>query len=305
MIYRFGIFSASIALFVLVLSAMHSSRAYAEEELISPNIKPRFMFLIEPKDAPLDSPFGIFFDKVHNELYVADSGSSRILIFDSEGTQLFSFGKKHGIAMPIDLVVKDDKLYVSQEGKSYVEVFSYLGVSLKRMTPGAEAFNPGLMDLDREGNIYVANKANGKCVIFDKDDKYVKTIGDDASSMGGVSKGVSSLFIMNPISGFFGRHSINEYDMDGKLLRSFEGIQDKAGTLGLPSTLKEDPEGNLWVVDSLRGIVIFDKKSKKIASFGRTGPKREILFFPTDIDFNPNGMIYILDKEAKRVAVFR
>jgi len=86
---------------------------------------------------------------------------------------------------------------------------------------------------------------------------------------------------------------------------SFEGIEGTGGTLGLPVSAKVDPSGNLWIADSLKGVIIYDRDGKKAAAFGRGGASFDRLDFPVDVDFGGDGMIYIVDKERKSLRVFK
>ncbi len=72
----------------------------------------------------------------------------------------------------------------------------------------------------------------------------------------------------------------------------------------LPMAGKVDSREYLWLVDSLKGIQIYDTNYKKISYFGRLETRKEMLRHPVDIDFSSSGMIYVVDKETKSVSVF-
>ncbi len=271
---------------------------------VAPSVSPRFKSAIKGfyRDRFV-SPTGIFIDREHDEIYVADSGRGEVFIFDTSGTPLFRLGRSSGITLPLDVAVSGDRIYVSQEGRPYVDILDQRGEPAGRLTMGDTPFLPGRMDTDDEGNLYVINKKLGVCHVFDRDGKFLRTIGEDLTSLAGVGVGRDRVYLITP---FYRRgRVIHVYGKDGAYIRSFEGIEAEGGTLVLPTAAKVDPFGNLWVVDSLRGVSIYDKEGNKINAFGWAGPVYERLLFPVDIDFDGRGMIYFVDKENKRISVFK
>ncbi|MEK7678934.1 MAG: hypothetical protein AAB356_01960, partial [Deltaproteobacteria bacterium] len=95
------------------------------------------------------------------------------------------------------------------------------------------------------------------------------------------------------------------YDSSGVRLMGFEALDGQGGTLALPVAAKLDKDGNIWVVDALHGIAIYDKDGRELGRFSEYGKEKGQVFFPIDIDFDGSNMVYILEKGAKRVSVFR
>lgn len=263
----------------------------------------RFLFSIEKfyQDS-LNTPMGIFVDKERGEVYVADSGRNEVLIFDLKGNPLFKFGKTQGVSNPFDMVIKNGNIYLSQEGKAYIEVFNYRGESIARVAPPeGMAFSPGRLVLDEDGSIYVINKEKTTCLVFDKNDKFVRNIGKELASLAGVAVSKDRVYLITP----FGNRAVQVYDKQGNFIMAFEGLQDRGGTLGLPTFAMVDKDGLLWLVDSLRGIVIYDQKGNKVSEFDEYGAAKGQLFFPIDIDFDMGSMVYIIEKGARRVSAFK
>jgi hypothetical protein len=263
---------------------------------------PRFKFAIEGfyKDR-LDSPVGIFVDRENAEVFVADSGRGEVLIFDSEGTPIHRFGKVSGIRNPIDVVARHDRVYVSQEGNPYIDVLNFTGKPVGRLAPLKIPFYPGKMDIDKDGNIYVVNKARNDCVVFDREDRFVGTIGKGLKSIAGVAVGGDRVYLLTPFDG----RAVQVYDKSGEFIMAFEGIEGRGGRLGLPSSAKVDCEGRLWLADALRGVFIYDKDGERVGGFGWSGPSSALLSFPVDIDFDGKNRVYIVEKAKKRVSVFK
>jgi DNA-binding beta-propeller fold protein YncE len=263
---------------------------------------PRFMFSIDRFfDDRFDVPVGIFVDRENGELYVTDSGREEVLLFDSRGTPIHRFGKSSGITNPIDVVVKNDRIYVSQQANPYIDILSFTGEPVGRLAPLEIPFYPGKMDIDKEGNIYVVNTARNNCVVFDNEDRFAGTIGEGYRSISGVAASSDRVYLLTPAEA----HSVQVYAKSGEFITAFEGIEGKGGKLGLPSSAKVDKQGRLWIADALRGVFIYDKNFKRIGGFGWFGPVKGALVFPVDIDFDGKNSVYILEKANKRVSVFK
>lgn len=251
-----------------------------------------------------DAPTGIYVDSNNHELYLADSGRDEVLIFDTMGTPIFRVGKTSGISNPSDLVVRSNRIYLSQEGKDYIAVLSYKGDIVAKVRPNGEGpFSPGKMTLDSKGNIYVINKAHTDCMVFDKDDKLIGTIGEGLLSLNAVAVAGAGerIYLITP----YDRRAVQVFDKSGKYLMGFEGLEGRGGTLGMPISAKVDRLGFLWLLDAIAGIIVYNEKGAAVARFHPMGPSKGQLVFPVAIDIDDDDRLYVVEKGAKRVTVFK
>ncbi|MBI3398562.1 MAG: hypothetical protein HY026_04935 [Deltaproteobacteria bacterium] len=84
------------------------------------------------------------------------------------------------------------------------------------------------------------------------------------------------VYLITPFSG----RAVQVYDKQGNFIMAFEGVQDYGGTLGLPTSAMVDKNGLLWIVDSLKGFVIYDKNNNGLTRFEEYGSAEGQLFFP-------------------------
>ncbi len=270
---------------------------------LAPSTDPRFKFSIDSYyKEPIPNPMGLFVDKEHGEVYIADRDKSEVFVFDSRGAPVFKFGSRETLLGITDLVVRDDRVYVSREGVAQIDVFNLRGVHMDTLTPPGKDFLPGMMALGDEGDIYIVNKKLGECLVLDSEDKFTGTIGKGLTSMSGVSARAGLVYFVSP---FFPGNVVHVFKKTGEHVMSFEGIEGQGGTLGLPVSIKVDGAGNMWIADSIKGVVIYDKNARKINVFGWMGPASHRLRIPVDIDLGSEGMIYLIDKDKKRVSVFK
>ncbi|MEK7772752.1 MAG: hypothetical protein AAB307_00270 [Deltaproteobacteria bacterium] len=262
----------------------------------------RFVFTIEKfYDDKFKSPTAVHVDKKNKELYVADGGNNEIFIFDTRGTPIFRIGASKGIVSPFAIAVKGDRIYLSEEGKNYIDILSYRGEAIREMKPGDMPFLPGRISIDDEGKAYVINKAATNCMIFDKDDKFMGYLGIRFESLTDVAVSKDRVYLLTPHN----NHAVQVYDRSGKYMWSFEALEGLGGTLGLPIAAKVDKYGLLWVLDAINGIVVFNENGKAVSRLGDYGYGRGQIFFPVDIDIDDEDMLYIVEKEAKRISVFK
>src|SRR3989338_4702183 len=79
------------------------------------------------------------------EFYVVDNGGNHIYIFNLDGAPVFQFGKEKGIELPIDVFVYNNYIYVSAEGKDFIEILNMRGEKTGKIESPYEGFTPGKM----------------------------------------------------------------------------------------------------------------------------------------------------------------
>ncbi len=295
-------FSFFVLVFLIFSSPSHSTGKYP-----LPFDTPKLKFSIDSFMADkLISPVAIFYDNEHRELLVVDSAYDEVLIFDERGQGVYRFGRGKSVipVNPLGIIKIGDDMYVTEQGKSHITILNYRGIEKGRITaPEGMEFLPSKIDVDKEGNIYALNTALNNCAVFDKNGVYKMSIGKDFNSLSAIAVGTDRVYL---ITSFYEGKSIHFYRKnDGVYMGSFEAIEGVGGTLGLPLGARVDSSDRLWLVDALKGVHIFDKSAEKIGFFGGGKVKRERIFFGVDIDFGHDNMIYLLDKNRKRISVFK
>jgi hypothetical protein len=117
-------------------------------------------------------------DLYGDKLFVCDVGKHQVVAIDKkEGKTLYTIGKpgsKEGdLFHPTNIVIRHDRLYVSDTTNFRVQVFDLDGkfqATFGRIgrIPGTFARNKGI-DVDKEGRIYVVEAKYDKVQVFDRD----------------------------------------------------------------------------------------------------------------------------------------
>lgn len=164
-------------------------------------------------------------------IYVADTGNNRIVVFDSQGRYVQSFGS-FGIQKPL---------------------------------PGyAVTWQPGSLDypsgvaVDRStGDVYVADFYNNTIEVFDQSGKWLrrfpdpgKVIGQGGSGFGGTGIAVTDVAVLDGKVYATDTYQILVFDRWGHLLQQFGMPGLSAGGLDHPNGVAPTRDGSIYVSDS-------------------------------------------------------
>ncbi len=163
-------------------------------------------------------PRGIVVDE-KGDVFVADTGNKRIVVFDSQGNSITQFG----------------------------------GAGLD---PG-QFDEPVGITLDAAGRVYVADTWNQRVQVFAPDSTgktYTSLLTFDINGWFGQSLDnkpfiavdqAGNIYVTDPEG-----YRVLEFTPDGKIIRGWGDTGDPADTLGLPSGIAIDAQGHVWVSDA-------------------------------------------------------
>ncbi|HBG46240.1 MAG TPA: hypothetical protein DDW94_04530 [Deltaproteobacteria bacterium] len=164
---------------------------------------------------PFQQPTGVVADDANNRLYVTDTHSHDIRVFELDTLK------------PLKTIGKRGK----EEGE-----FNF----------------PSHISVDNKGNLYVVDTMNGRLQVFDVDGKFIRAFGQfgDSAGMFARPKGVGvdsegHIFIVDAAF-----NNVQIFDIEGQILMSFSSYGADRGQLILPAGLSIDNEDYIYVVDS-------------------------------------------------------
>lgn len=201
-------------------------------------------------------------------IYVVDSGTCRIAVFDASGRFIKSFGSvgkaKGEFSNPYGIAISSkDEIYVADTENSRIQVLDNNGQVTKIFgRPGTrpgEFKTPYAIALDAKDNLYVLDYGIPRVQVLD-------------------------------------RHGICRLDFGKRGMRE--------GEFSIPRGLTVDVKGRIYVADTLNHrIQVFSPKGEFIEAFGTKGRGPNDLWGPESICVSEEGEIFILDKGNTRIQV--
>ncbi|MCL4079333.1 hypothetical protein MX659_07025 [Coriobacteriia bacterium Es71-Z0120] len=181
-------------------------------------------------DKPLfDRPMGVAVGR-SGRVYVTDSGNNRVCVFDANGRFLFEFGG-FGVAKPVP-------------GGTY----SY--------KPGRLNYPAGI-DVDEDGNVYVASFYNDSIEVYDPDGKPLRRFPDPTKPVGRGSSGqegggiaVTDVAVSGDYVFATDQWQVFVFKRDGTFVRQWGKPGMEIGDLDHPNGLAVGADGTVYVSDS-------------------------------------------------------
>lgn len=134
----------------------------------------------------LQRPNGVAYEAESAKLYVADTGSHQIKIFNLEGILLAELGSRGDgpgeFNYPTHIAVAHHKLYVSDTMNARVQVFStrtgnYLATIAKRGVYVGNLARPKGVAVDTEENVYVVESYHDYLLIYNRQGEFLMPLG--------------------------------------------------------------------------------------------------------------------------------
>ncbi|MEO8332650.1 MAG: 6-bladed beta-propeller [Gallionella sp.] len=214
-----------------------------------------------------DKPAAIVARK--GKIYVADTGTHTIVVFDVPRRKVFRFG----IRQPGDLL------------------------------------KPAGLALDGEMNVYVADAKWRKVFVYDSLGLYQRTVGDpeDLERPTGVavSRDGERIYVVDRATNESDQHRVVVYDKAGKKLQVIGSRGDAEGQFNVPLQATVGADGKLYVLDSGNfRVQIFDPDGKFLRSFGKPGKEFGNFARPRGIAVDDEGNIYVSDASFNNFQIF-
>ncbi len=162
--------------------------------------------------------------------------------------------------------------------------------------------------IDKNDNVYLFNRGNNPVVVLDANGKLLRAWGHGLfKSPHGAHIGFDDCIYLTDN----GDHTLRKFTLKGKLLLEI-GIPGKSSDFmsGVPfcgcthSALS--PDGNIFISDGYGNAAIheFDPNGKHLKSWGEPGTGAGQFNLPHNICCDPDGWIYVADRENSRIQIF-
>ncbi len=245
-------------------------------------------------------------------IYVADTGNSRIQKFTHEGQFLSSWGtngvENGELQSPVGIAIYENNVYVVDEKQNTVQKFDNDGNFIlkwgERGNENGQFSSPQGITIDSSGIVYVADSKNHRIQQFTSDGEFLSSFGKYGYGDGKLKIPVDVaiygdfIYVSDP-----GGYKIEKYTSDGIFLKSFD--YNFGGFSVRPGGLTVDPNGNIYFVDAAKyRVVKINSDGRTLATWGSIGKGDGKFIEPKDLVLDNRGYLFVLDSSLGLVQKF-
>jgi hypothetical protein len=262
-------------------------------------------------------------DVPHDEVYTIQANF--VQVFGSTDMEIHAFALDPAIGTFTDLAVdeKGDIYVLGYKAEGVLENrgffllrCNYRGEPVAEIVPsgvpeGFESFGPNRL-VYASGRFFLVGSASLKALIVDRSGAVQQAL--DLAELAALEPEIRA---EAQIGGFDldpqGRmvfsipidFSVRIVSTDGTVKIRFGESGSKKGQFGVVGAVTTDDEGNIYVADKLRSVVIvFDKDQKFLNELGGWGLEPGKFVIPTDVAVTPSGKLFVSQMRNRGVAVF-
>ena len=229
----------------------------------------REMLVGNDKVQALYQPMGLALSEDRQRLYVADRVWNSVFVFDFKTGDVHTIGdqERYPLALPV-------------------------GVAL-----------------DAQENVYVTDTGTRTVRVYDKSGQFLRGIGKDVlvrPTGVAIDTARQRLYVVDTGQNDSAEaHRVKVFDFEGRLLQQIGRRGDGDGEFNFPTFVSLDPQGRLYVVDSVNNrIQVFDPDGKFLWKFGRSGDHIGDFARPKGVAVDSFGNIYVVDSRWSNIQIF-
>ncbi|MBL8747075.1 MAG: hypothetical protein JNK58_12065 [Phycisphaerae bacterium] len=249
--------------------------------------------------APPDEPRIQFLGAFNSSDDVAPVVSSEFekLVFGKEAVRTAYVNKPYGVG------IRNGKIYVCDiRAKALVVMdLAKKQTRLVGVTGATRLERPIAVALADDGEIYVADGVHGAVLVFDKGERFSRSLAFPKLKPGSIALSGERLYISD-----LGRQQVLIVNRrTGKEIGTIGQTGDENGQFRLPVGVATDQAGNVYVADMMRcNVQKFTPDGGFIASVGQMGDHAGGFARPKHLAVDREGIVYVVDSSFQNVQMF-
>ena len=292
---------------LLAASAAHG------EEKARPYLKPVTSFWEHLEEGKFAGPRGVCFDRVNDEVWVADTQNNRVAVFTPDGMPLYTASPGKAVREPVRILIDRSsgrqRLLVIDNDRSRIAVLDFRGDYLGPLDLPGLPERPvfGALALDDAGGLYVGENAEAEVLVYNPDRTLRFRFGgrgvDEGQfkSIAGIAVDATRIVVVDHQA-----IAVQIFDRRGNFQRGFGRHAMGIEHFSLPESVALDSKGHIVVVDALRHeIKFFDGDGTFIDRFGGLGRGPGEVAYPVDLAIDGKDRFYVVERGNGRVQVMQ
>lgn len=220
--------------------------------------------------------------------------------------------RSEGLGKPYAVAVHHGRIYVSDSAERFVKVFDVAAGTYTKIGDDDQGplVKPLGLDVDKDGNVYVADASNKAVMVYGSNGKFLRKIGgpkvfERLSSV--TVDDIGHRVLVTDIGGVSSdQHKIRIFDLTtGNHLFDLGKRGIGPGEFNLPRDVAIGKNGQIYVVDGGNfRVQIFDRDGKYLQSFGSVGKQLGNFARPKEIAADRDGNVYVVDAAFGNFQIF-
>jgi DNA-binding beta-propeller fold protein YncE len=258
--------------------------------------------------SPPDEPRFVLERVIRGSLDVAPQSREgelkRMLTGQSEGGEAMS--------KPYAVAVRQGRIYVSDSADRFIKVFDVPSGRYFKIGDDEKGtlVKPLGLDVDAAGNVYVADATSKAIMVYDRDGKFLRKIGNaksfDRLSSVTVDSAGQRLLVVDIGGVSSENHRVRVFDaLTGNHLFDIGKRGSGPGEFNLPRDTAVGKDGQIYVVDGGNfRVQVFDRNGKYLQSFGSVGKQLGTFARPKEVATDSDGNVYVVDAAFGNFQIF-
>jgi len=255
------------------------------------------------------APLGFTYDSFRGLFIIANTEAHRVDLLSREGDSFKVMGREGNLRLPRAVAAGNDAtLFVALKDSEIIKVlpqydsgtgedFTDLNLASYRQRRPVQAV---ALNVDRDGNLYVADRGNRQVLAFDRQQRFKFAI-SDVGEPTDVATGAGTIYVADP--GFGG---IRVYDGRGRPLRTIGADPARFPAPLRVKALAVDRQERLWVLEEAdRGIKVLDSFGNLLLDYQFSPGGRMAILSAVDLTIDADRFLYVLEQGTGLIRVFR
>lgn len=232
-----------------------------------------------------------------------------------ESRKFFLTGEKPTIwhlYNPLGIAISDDakRIYVADFSQAMVYKFDLAARKVTLFGQSEKLFvRPTTVALDASENVYVVDSFLKSVLVLDSHGKLVRKITDPSLERPtgiAIDRRRSRLYVSDTSHQTSPNHNVKLFDLSGHLTGTVgKGKGSVEGAMLFPTYLTLDPDGNLYVSDTMNARVqVFNPDGQYVRSIGERGNVGGTFSRPKGVALDSMGDLYVVDSDWANVQIF-